>query len=79
MVHFMAECCLHGEAVWQDAEFGHVDVFGMCGGTARVPTLLVRRRHVKVGLNFDAVVGIYLLDPYHSQAYWAYMRGCEPI
>ena len=34
---------------------------------------------MKVGLNFDAVVGIDLLNPYQIQAYWAYIRGCEPI
>eukprot|EP00975_Prorocentrum_lima_P042325 8893966-Prorocentrum_lima.AAC.1 len=36
------------------------DVFELCGGTAKVSVLLIRKRHYKVGPNFDAVVGIDL-------------------
>eukprot|EP00975_Prorocentrum_lima_P012475 2645237-Prorocentrum_lima.AAC.1 len=38
------------------------DVFELCGGTANVPVMMIRRRHYKVGPNFDAVVGIYLTE-----------------
>eukprot|EP00975_Prorocentrum_lima_P061851 12882284-Prorocentrum_lima.AAC.1 len=45
---------------WQGSERIFDDVFG---GSARVSSLLIRRRHYKAGPNFDAVVGIDLLQP----------------
>ena len=78
-VHFMTDCFISRESVHKNPGLDHVDVFEMCGGTARVSTLLIRRRHVTVGLNFDAVVGIDLLDPRQIQAYWAYIHQSEPI
>ena len=41
-----------------------IDVVEICGGAERTSKMLIRRFHkVKVGLNFDAVVGYDLMDP----------------
>eukprot|EP00975_Prorocentrum_lima_P010617 2254856-Prorocentrum_lima.AAC.1 len=49
------------------------DVFEMCGGSAKVSVIMIRR-HYKVGPNFDAVVGIELTSPQHVQELWRYIR-----
>ena len=60
-----------------DMEF--VDMMDVCGGTARVSQVLVRRRHIKVGHNFDAVVGFDLLDSSTVASLWAYIQLTKPI
>eukprot|EP00975_Prorocentrum_lima_P006762 1456370-Prorocentrum_lima.AAC.1 len=46
------------------------DVFELCGGTAKVSVLMIKRRHDKVGPNFVAVVGIDLIQPPHVGELW---------
>ena len=41
---------------------GYTDVFELCGGSARVSILLVTRKYITKGPNFDILVGINLLD-----------------
>eukprot|EP00975_Prorocentrum_lima_P057892 12144047-Prorocentrum_lima.AAC.1 len=41
--------------------------------------MMIRRRHDKVGPNFDAVVRIDPTQPHHVQYFWRYIRGCKPI
>ena len=61
-----------------DDEF--VDVAEICGGTARTSFVLLRRRHkYKVGLNFDVVVGIDLLNSHEEHAMWAYFQRTQPL
>eukprot|EP00975_Prorocentrum_lima_P068854 12922930-Prorocentrum_lima.AAC.1 len=55
------------------------DVFELCGGTGKVSVLLARRRHYKVGTNFDAVVGLDLTKPQHIQELWRCIRECKPV
>ena len=40
----------------------YTDVFELCGGSARVSIMLVTRRHITKGPNFDIVVGIDFQD-----------------
>eukprot|EP00975_Prorocentrum_lima_P052930 11096556-Prorocentrum_lima.AAC.1 len=40
---------------------------------------MIRRRHYKVGPNFDAVVGVDLTSPQHVQYCWRYIRECKPV
>ena len=58
---------------WHDNTDGAlVDTVEICGGNARTSFMLVRRRHVqpeRVGLNFDAVMGIDLTKPSHIKAF----------
>eukprot|EP00975_Prorocentrum_lima_P040930 8598191-Prorocentrum_lima.AAC.1 len=54
------------------------DIFELCGGTAKVSVIMIRRRHYKVGPDFDAVVGIDLPKPQHVQELWQYIRECRP-
>ena len=63
-----------------DNEF--VDVMELCGGTARVSHLLIRRWHRKpynVGKNFDAIVGYDLLDATQQACYWQYLKRTQPL
>eukprot|EP00975_Prorocentrum_lima_P017059 3612568-Prorocentrum_lima.AAC.1 len=55
---------------WSNNDRRFDDVFELCGGTAKVSVLLIRRRHYKVGPNFDAVVGIDLTKPQQVQELW---------
>eukprot|EP00975_Prorocentrum_lima_P027534 5787459-Prorocentrum_lima.AAC.1 len=55
------------------------DVFELCGGTAKVSVILIRRRHYRVGPNFDAVVGIDLAQPQQVQELWRDIRECKPV
>eukprot|EP00975_Prorocentrum_lima_P066890 12911856-Prorocentrum_lima.AAC.1 len=50
------------------------DFFEMCGGSAKVSVIMIRRLHYKVGPSFDAVVGIDLTSPKHVQELWRYIR-----
>eukprot|EP00975_Prorocentrum_lima_P023679 4982241-Prorocentrum_lima.AAC.1 len=67
------------QCFWQGTEHVFDDVFEMCGGNARVSILLIKRRHYQVGPNFDAVVGIDLLQPEQISALWQYVEHCKPI
>eukprot|EP00975_Prorocentrum_lima_P064125 12895623-Prorocentrum_lima.AAC.1 len=40
---------------------------------------MIRRRHYKVGPNYDAVVGLDLTHPQHVQELWRYIRECKPV
>ena len=69
------------------SEWGHdrddsnfIDVVEICGGAERVSKMLVRRFHkIKVGLNFDAVVGYDLMDPTHVKYLWRYLIATQPL
>ena len=76
MSHFQQHC--HADR--DDSEF--VDVMELCGGTARVSYLLIRRWHRKpyrVGKNFDAVVGCDLLDSTQRKLYSNYLTRTQPL
>eukprot|EP00975_Prorocentrum_lima_P060725 12741545-Prorocentrum_lima.AAC.1 len=51
------------------------DIFELCGGSAKVSVIMIRRRYYNVGPNFDAVVGIGLTNPHHVQELWRYIRA----
>ena len=57
---------------------GYTDVFELCGGSARVSILLVTRKYITKGPNFDILVGINLLDRGEIEKLWAYLRRCKP-
>ena len=56
----------------------YTDVFELCGGSARVSIMLVTRRHITKGPNFDIVVGIDLHDRKEIEGLWIYMRTRKP-
>eukprot|EP00975_Prorocentrum_lima_P020560 4326491-Prorocentrum_lima.AAC.1 len=55
------------------------DVFELCGGTAKVSVMMIRRRHYRVGPQFDTAVGIDLTKPYHVEELSGYIREFQPI
>ena len=58
----------------------HVDVVEICGGAARPSKVLIRRwHHIKVGLNFDAIVGFELTEPKDVAGLWRYLRYTQPL
>eukprot|EP00975_Prorocentrum_lima_P045555 9536697-Prorocentrum_lima.AAC.1 len=54
------------------------DIFEICGGSAKISVILIRRRYYNVRPNFDAVVGIDLINPSQVQELWWYIRECQP-
>eukprot|EP00975_Prorocentrum_lima_P012939 2747687-Prorocentrum_lima.AAC.1 len=58
---------VHARCFYSNKEGIFDDVFELCGATAKVSVMMIRRRHYKVGPNFDAVVGIDLTQPQHVQ------------
>eukprot|EP00975_Prorocentrum_lima_P065981 12906604-Prorocentrum_lima.AAC.1 len=68
------QVCFHSD---KERIFG--DVSELCGGTAKVSAIMIRRRHYKVGPNFDAVVGIGLTQPQHVQELLRHIRECRPV
>ena len=60
-----------------DGQF--VDCIEFCGGNARTSQVLIRRRYkVKVGNNFDIVLGFDMLNPQEVQEFWKYMFQTQP-
>ncbi|CAK0793269.1 unnamed protein product, partial [Prorocentrum cordatum] len=54
----------------------YIDVVEICGGNARTSQIMIHRFHeVKIGLNFDIIVGIDLLDPTQEAALWQYLKS----
>ncbi|CAK0820075.1 unnamed protein product, partial [Prorocentrum cordatum] len=54
----------------------YIDVVEICGGNARTSQILIHRFHeTKIGLNFDIIVGIDLLDPTQEAALWQYLKS----
>ena len=81
--HFLQYSCmqkfLHYWAHDRD-DSAFTDVIEVCGGTARTSQMLIRRwRRVRVGHNFDAVVGINLLDGAQVHAMWTYITRTKPL
>lgn len=61
-------------------DHSHIDVVEICGGCARTSEVLIRRWHqVKVGMNFDAVVGFDLLDLKQRADMWRYLKKAKPL
>eukprot|EP00975_Prorocentrum_lima_P004268 926191-Prorocentrum_lima.AAC.1 len=58
------------QCFWQGTERVFDDVFEHCGSPGRVSILPIKRRHYAVGPNFDAVVGIDLLQPTQIRGLW---------
>eukprot|EP00975_Prorocentrum_lima_P012749 2699912-Prorocentrum_lima.AAC.1 len=54
------------------------DVFEICGESAKVSIIMIRRRLYKVGPDLDAVVRIDLASPQHVRELWRYIRECGP-
>ena len=61
-----------------DDEF--IDLVEICGGSSRTSQVLIKRHHmVRVGLNFDIVVGFDLLKANDVKHLWLYLRGSKPL
>ena len=56
----------------------YTDVFELCGGSARVSVMLVTRRYITLGPNFDIVVGIDLHDKKEIEGLWTYLQTRKP-
>jgi hypothetical protein len=67
---------------YKAANRSFVDVFELCGGNNRVSTVLMKRRHaqkIDIGINFDIVVGLDLMDPETLTAFWGYIQWSKPL
>ena len=56
-----------------------VDVVEICGGAAQTSVILIKRRYIKVGQNFDSVVGVNFMDQQQIAAMWQYFKLCTPL
>ena len=59
-----------------------VDCIEFCGGNARTSQMLIRRRAkgtVRVGHNFDIVVGLDMLNRAEVNEFWTYMFQTQPL
>ena len=56
----------------------YTDVFELCGGSARVSIMLVARRYITKGPNFDIVVGIDLHDKKEIEGLGTHLRTRKP-
>ena len=69
---FMADWSFPSQHSKSDSDH-YIDVVEICGGNARTSQILIHRFHeTKIGLNFDIVVGIDLLDISQEAALWQY-------
>ena len=55
-----------------------VDIMKFCGGESRT-TILLKRRSVRTGENFDILVGHDMLNKEHVKWMWQYVLEAEPI
>ena len=74
MEQFLTDHDMIPEAQWEGS-----DVFELCGGSAKATQVLITRRSISTGPNFDVIVGIDLLQDEHVADLWRYLERCKPI